>query len=112
MCRLLTRACAPLLALTVFAACGSRPAERGPLTLIVAQANDPGSLNPAITTSGNVHPVTDQIFNGLVGLDEQLNPVPELAERWDVADNGKTYTFHLRAGVRWHDGQPFSSADV
>ena len=112
MCRLPTSTWALLLAPTVVAACGSGPPERGPLTLIVAQANDPGSLNPAITTSGNVHPVTDQIFNGLVGLDEQLNPVPELAERWDVADNGKTYTFHLRAGVRWHDGQPFSSADV
>jgi peptide/nickel transport system substrate-binding protein len=81
-------------------------------TLIVAQNNDPGSFNPAITTSGNVHPVTDQIFNGLVGLDETLSPVPELAERWDVTDGGRTYTFFLRRDVRWHDGQPFTSADV
>jgi peptide/nickel transport system substrate-binding protein len=81
-------------------------------TLVVAQNNDPGSFNPAITTSGNVHPVTDQIFNGLVGLDETLSPVPELAERWEVTDGGRTYTFFLRQDVRWHDGQPFSSADV
>lgn len=94
-------------------ACGSSTtsSDRGP-TLIVAQNNDPGSFNPAITTSGNVHPITDQIFNGLVGLDERLGPVPELAERWEVSDEGRVYTFHLRAGVRWHDGQPFTSADV
>lgn len=95
-------------------ACGRAepPAGDRVSTLVVAQQNDPGSLNPAITTSGNVHPVTDQIFNGLVGLDEHLAPVPELAERWDVADQGRTYTFFLRPGVRWHDGQPFTSADV
>jgi peptide/nickel transport system substrate-binding protein len=98
----------------VLPACGGTApsSDGGSLTLVVAQANDPGALNPAITTSGNVHPVTDQIFNGLVGLDEQLNPIPELAERWDVTDDGRTYTFHLRSGVRWHDGEPFSSADV
>jgi peptide/nickel transport system substrate-binding protein len=81
-------------------------------TLVVALGTDPGTLNPAITTAGSVHPVTDQIFNGLVGLDEQTNPVPELAERWTVAGDGRTYTFHLRSGVRWHDGEPFTSADV
>jgi peptide/nickel transport system substrate-binding protein len=88
------------------------PSPAATSTLVVAQNNDPGSFNPAITTSGNVHPVTDQIFNGLVGLDETLSPVPELAERWEVTDAGRTYTFALRHGVRWHDGQPFTSADV
>jgi peptide/nickel transport system substrate-binding protein len=90
----------------------ARRAGEGMRTLVVAQASDPGSFNPAVTTSGNVHPVTDQIFNGLVGLDEQMNPVAELADRWEIADGGRTYTFTLRTGVRWHDGQPFTSADV
>lgn len=95
------------------AGCGrSEVPSRAPVTLIVAQGNDPGSLNPAITTSGNVHPVTDQIFNGLVGLDERMQPVPELAERWSVEDDGRRYVFHLRHGVTWHDGQPFTAADV
>ncbi len=65
-----------------------------------------------MTTSGNTHPVTDQIFNGLVGLDENLNPVPELAEAWDTEDGGRTYRFRLRRDVRWHDGAPFTAADV
>src|SRR5574341_1467385 len=38
--------------------------------------------------------------------------VPELAERWEWQDGGRTLVFHLRAGVKWHDGQPFTSRDV
>lgn len=79
---------------------------------MAAQGGDPGGLNPAVTTSGSTHPVTDQIFNGLVGLDEQLRPVPELAERWEISDGGRVYRFHLRRDARWHDGHPFTSADV
>jgi peptide/nickel transport system substrate-binding protein len=80
--------------------------------LVAAATTEPPHLNPAITTAGPVHTVAGSIFNGLVGLDADANPVPELAERWEVRDNGKTYVFFLRQGVRWHDGQPFSSADV
>jgi peptide/nickel transport system substrate-binding protein len=102
-----------LLALAA-AGCARGPAGTGdpPITLVVAQASDPGALNPAVTTSGATHPITDQIFNGLVGLDEQLAPVPELAERWTIEDEGRTYRFALRTDVRWHDGAPFTSADV
>ena len=66
-------------------------------------------MNPAVTTSGNTHPVTDQIFNGLVGLDAELNPVPELAERWQIEDGG-----HLPVHApRWRaTGTPFTSGDV
>ena len=95
----------------VAAACGYEP-QSEQSTFVVAQGGDPGALNPAVTTSGNTHPVTDQIFNGLVGLDEHLNPVPELAERWTVEDDGRTIRFALRQGVRWHDGVPFTAADV
>lgn len=80
--------------------------------LVAATNNEPPHLNPAITTAGNVNTVAGSIYNGLVGLDANANPVPELAERWEVRDNGKTYVFFLRQGVRWHDGQPFSAADV
>ena len=81
-------------------------------TLVVVHTSDPGSLNPAITTAFNTHFVTDQIFNGLVGLDDQLNPVPELAASWEIGEDGKVYTFKLQPNVTWHDGQPFTSADV
>lgn len=100
------------LLLTALACGRSSPPAAAATTLVIAQGGDPGALNPAVTTSGNTHPVTDQIFNGLVGLDQQLNPVPELAESWQVEDDGRTYRFRLRRGVMWHDGAPFTAADV
>ena len=88
------------------------PTAGGGGTLVVAIGADPGHLNPAITTSGGTHTAAELIYNGLVGLDENLEPVPELAERWDVEDDGALYRFHLRSGVTWHDGKPFTSDDV
>lgn len=101
------------LVATAMLACnpGAPPPEAA-VTLVVAQGGDPGALNPAVTTSGNTHPVTDQIFNGLVGLDGDFRPLPELAERWTIEDDGRTYRFFLRRDVEWHDGTPFTSADV
>ncbi|MBF6613258.1 MAG: ABC transporter substrate-binding protein [Chloroflexi bacterium] len=81
-------------------------------TAVIAIGTDPGQLNPAITTSGNTHSVADQIYNGLVGLDDSLNPIPELAKSWEISSDGKTYTFHLQPNVKWHDGVAFTSADV
>ncbi|MFX8824852.1 ABC transporter substrate-binding protein, partial [Acinetobacter baumannii] len=42
----------------------------------------------------------------------QLKPLPQLAKSWTISDDGLTYTFKLQSGVKWHDGKPFSSADV
>jgi peptide/nickel transport system substrate-binding protein len=81
-------------------------------TLVVAIDSDPGSLNPAATTSGAVHTASELMFNGLVGLSPDLQPVPELAESWEVLEDGALYRFRLRPGVTWHDGQPFDSGDV
>lgn len=86
-------------------------AKRGG-TVVVVASSDPGSLNPAITTSGSIHPITDQIYNGLVGLDDKLNPVPELAKSWQISEDGKVYTFQLQPNVKWHDGVAFTSDDV
>ncbi len=80
-------------------------------TVIVAVNSDPGQFNPAITTGAHVHVVADSIFNGLVGLDSDLQPVPDLASSWTVAPDGLSYTFIL-AKANWHDGQPVTSADV
>ncbi|CAH2602694.1 ABC transporter substrate-binding protein [Rhodovastum atsumiense] len=60
---------------------------------------------PALTVSGKV-------TEGLLQYSETLDPEPELAASWEIAPDGLTYTFHLRQGVRWHDGRPFTSADV
>ena len=95
--------------------CGG-PARGG--TLIVGLGRDPGSLNPAVTTNGSVHEASELMFNGLVGVDEAGEIVPELAESWTIDDAGRTATFRLRPGVTWHDDdplgtrRPFTSADV
>src|SRR5690606_7852047 len=53
-----------------------------------------------------------KIYDGLVSYDFDFNPKPQLATSWEISSDGLTYTFHLRQGVKWHDGKPFTSADV
>ena len=52
------------------------------------------------------------MYNQLVRFDPDMNPVPELAESWEVERDGLTWTFKLRQGVKFHDGQELTSADV
>ena len=103
-----------LLCLATFAGfgCAKERAGRDPSTLVAAIGGDPGQLNPAITTNGSVHVASELLYDGLVALDDSLRPTPALAERWEVEEGGARYRFHLRHGVRWHDGQPFTAADV
>jgi peptide/nickel transport system substrate-binding protein len=79
---------------------------------VVAVAGDPGHLNPAISTAGPLHAVAGSLYNGLVALDRDGAPRPDLAERWVIAPDGLSVTFHLARGVLWHDGQPFTARDV
>ena len=88
------------------------PEEVAGGTLVVGIGSDPGHLNPAVTTQGGLHTASEILYNGLVELDDDLNPVPELAESWEIEDDGALYRFHLRDDVVWHDGEPFTSADV
>ena len=81
-------------------------------SLVMALDSDPGSLNPAVTSSNAVHVPAEPMFNGLVGVDNDGKFRPELAERWEIEGNGAVYRFTLREGVKFHDGQPFTSADV
>lgn len=71
---------------------------------------EPLYLNPVIQTQFDR--VTHLIFEGLVGLNERAEPVPRLASKWDLSDDGKTLTFTLRSDVKWHDGKPFTAKDV
>src|SRR5712692_6393678 len=75
---------------------------------------DPGRLDVHAESPLVVQQATAGIWSGLLHYDPD-NPskiAGDLAERWTVSPDGKTYTFHLRKGVKWHDGQPFSAADV
>lgn len=69
-------------------------------------------LNPSLRASTGVYIVTSKIIEALVDLDVNGKPVPQLATAWESSADGKTITFKLREGVTWHDGKPFTSADV
>ncbi len=82
-------------------------------TAVMAIDADPSTLNPGLTTDYTVSTnIAAKVFEGLVWLDPDGKPEPELASSWEISDDQLTYTFHLRKGVLWQDGQPFTSADV
>jgi peptide/nickel transport system substrate-binding protein len=90
----------------------SSPSPAGPAVAVVAVSGDPGHLNPAISTAGPLHAVADSLFNGLVALDRDGSPRPDLAKSWTVSEDKLTVTFKLQPDVRWHDGQRLTAADV
>lgn len=73
---------------------------------------EPPSLMLAMVQNGPIQMVSGNIFEGLLRYSPKLEPQPELAESWSISEDAKTYTFKLRKGVTWHDGKPFTSADV
>src|ERR1700736_1119875 len=73
---------------------------------------EPPSLMLAMIQNGPTQMVSGNIYEGLLRYSPKLEPLPGLAENWNVSEDGKIYTFHLRKGVTWHDGKPFTSADV
>jgi peptide/nickel transport system substrate-binding protein len=81
-------------------------------TLTFAYNSEPGNLNPVIWATTSDTNVTHMVFDSLVIPDKELKMVGSLAENWEVSEDGKTYTFHLKKDVSWHDGQPFTAKDV
>ncbi|MBV9596690.1 MAG: peptide ABC transporter substrate-binding protein [Chloroflexi bacterium] len=73
---------------------------------------DPASLDPQKTSLTASNHVTEQIYSRLVRLKPDLTAEPDLAEKWDVSADGKTYTFTLRDGIKFHSGRAATSADV
>lgn len=106
----------PALALTttfpgsLLAQQAGAPRKGGSIT--VHMASEQRVLNPAIRASTGVYVVAGKIMEPMVDLDANGAPTPVLATAWKSSPDGKTVTFTLREGVQWHDGKPFTSADV
>jgi peptide/nickel transport system substrate-binding protein len=79
---------------------------------VQASLGDATGLIYNITSDSASHGVAGKIYNGLVEYDKDLKIKGDLAERWEITNEGKTITFYLRKDVRWHDGHPFTAADV
>ena len=72
---------------------------------------DPLTLDPAVAGEMTSHEYIIQLFSGLVYLDDNLEPAPDIAQRWQVSDDGRTYTFYLRHDVKFHNGRKVTAAD-
>lgn len=81
-------------------------------TLREVLITDVTTLDPAKTPDLTTGEMLLQVFEGLVRYNEKNELEPRLAERWELSKDGKTYTFHLRKGVTFHNGLPFTAADV
>jgi len=85
---------------------------KGGTLVAVSHPGEPNVLTAAIVQTGQVQSVSSKIFDGLIRYGENFAIEPELAQSWETSEDGKALTLHLRPGVRWHDGETFTSADV
>ena len=81
-------------------------------TLVVAADSEPVNLNPAMVASNGVFFVSSKVVEPLAEMDTSGTLRPLLATSWQGSEDGSTFTVNLREGVTWHDGEPFTSADV
>ena len=84
----------------------------GDTTRLVQLFVDPPTLDPHLTTDATSARIIVEVFGGLVTIDRNLDIVPDLAESWDISDDGRVYTFNLREGAKFHDGKPVTAHDV
>ncbi|MFI5338542.1 MAG: ABC transporter substrate-binding protein [Candidatus Methylomirabilales bacterium] len=82
-------------------------------TFVFGNQGEPVDLDPAVITDGISNRITRQIYEGLVKYKGATTEVvPALAEKWQVSQDGTVWTFTLRKGVKFHDGEPFDAAAV
>ena len=118
------RALAVWVAGLLVAGCGTRaetPADSGQAggdaraygdTFVEASIGDIGALIPSLASDGASHDVGSLIYDGLLRVDKNINWLPAMAESWAFASDCLSLDFTLRRDVKWHDGQPFTAADV
>ncbi len=90
------------------AATGAKAADQ---VLTIAWGAEPPSLDPGLATDVTSSNILLNIMDPLVTLGGDLEPVPGLAESWDVSEDGKTVTFHLRSDGKWTNGDPVTAED-
>ncbi len=92
------------------AALAEEPVKGG--TLKLGFSADPAGFDPARGPSGMSHVVIEQVYSTLMSVDPDAQPYPDLAEKFEQSADGLEYTFHLRKGVKFHDGSDLTAEDV
>lgn len=85
---------------------------QGPTEFIFGVTSEPATLNSATTSDQPPTMIGNQVFDGLVRLDRAGEIQPQLAESWELAEDGLSMKFKLREGVTFHDGEPLTAEDV
>jgi len=88
--------------------CAKKPAVD---TLVVVIESSPANLDPRIGKDAQSERIDELIFDSLVRKDDHFNLLPGVAESWEIPDP-QNYIFHVRHGIRFHDGRPLSARDV
>ncbi len=118
--RYLLHRAAVLLSLTlaagVVAGCttgrgGSQSAAAGSNVLRYPLTSDPTNLDPAMVEDGTTIDLLQNVFEGLVKWDTDNKIAPNLASSWDLSPDGRTYTFHLKQGIKFHNGREVKADD-
>jgi peptide/nickel transport system substrate-binding protein len=81
-------------------------------TLVIGIDTSDGVLNPLYAESSHDLYINEAIFDGLLDIDAEENPLPGIAEKWEISEDGLTYTFHMKKDVKFSDGTPVTAEDV
>lgn len=106
-----------LIAISIISAllmsCSSGTVSGSANTIVFAQGAEPRGLDPALVDDGESSKIMGNIYEGLLKYgDDSTELKPSLAESWEVSDDGLTYTFNLRQGIKFHDGTDFNADAV
>ena len=88
---------------------GVQPIDEHTIRYVIEQ--EPSTLDPAKSTTSPEATVQLQLFDGLVRLNDESEPEAALAKNWDISDDGREYTFHLRPNLKWSNGEPLTAYD-
>ncbi len=101
-----------LLCLVFSAAAAAQEPVQGGTFRYALTTNPRGMFNPILYTEAYDGYIIDVVFDGLIYIDESLQPQPEIAKSWEISEDGKSITFYLHEGIKFHDGVELTAKDV
>jgi nickel transport system substrate-binding protein len=79
---------------------------------VMAYPSDVGEMNPLFSRSERTGWYLIQVYDSLIAYNTTMDPIPWLAESWEISEDAKNFTFHIREGMKWHDGATLNASDI